>query len=523
MGRIKFIFITTISIVVYSCAQVGVPSGGVEDKEAPRALQISPELGGIGYALKKGDMISVEFDEYVNVRQLSAQLLVSPPLTKSMEWVVKGKWVYFILQEDLDEDRTYIFQFGDAIVDVNEGNPASGFVHAFATGDQLDTLSLSGRVEDVFTDEKQKGKRVFVYDAGTPLDTIVVGALPLFVTTTDDAGEFTVDYMPKGEYRVIAVDDVDRNYIWTAGEALAINSEMVEVVGNDTLQESMQMQMTLNTDVKYFADTYKDPLGLLKMELSGEVDADKEIEAEGLEVYSEGEILWVWAMPEELEKSTVIWKSADTLKLSEESVEELINLDVVGAPEGKQVSGSTASLTFNRPVTEVHKEQFKLTRSDSIDVEIKSVFISEVSPFQIEVEASFGRGHVVELTMFPGAVKGFGDVALLDTISKKWSTFKQDELAELKVEMDAEGWLELISANGKVIEVVDLEPGMEPVLFKNLTPGSYALRWLGDPNGNGRWDDVSLERWELPEPARVMQDPIKVKADWSHEVSWQVR
>ena len=84
---------------------------------------------------------------------------------------------------------------------------------------------------------------MFVYDAGTPLDTIVVGALPLFVTTTDDAGEFTVDYMPKGEYRVIAVDDVDRNYIWTAGEALAINSEMVEVVGNDTLQES-QMQMT---------------------------------------------------------------------------------------------------------------------------------------------------------------------------------------------------------------------------------------------------------------------------------------
>ena len=77
----------------------------------------------------------------------------------------------------------------------------------------------------------------------------------------------------------------------------------------------------------------------MKIELSGEVDADKEIEAEGLEVYSEGEILWVWAIPEELEKSTVIWKTADTLKLSEESVEELIDLDVVGAPEGKQVSG----------------------------------------------------------------------------------------------------------------------------------------------------------------------------------------
>ena len=178
------------------------------------------------------------------------------------------------------------------------------------------------------------------------------------------------------------------------------------------------------------------------MELSGEVDA-LEIEAEGLEVYSEGEILWVWACLKS-------WKNLPDMEISRyfesaEEREELINLDVVGAPEGKQVSGSTASLTFNRPVTEVHKEQFKLTRSDSIDVEIKSVFISEVSPFQIEVEASFGRGHVIELTMLPGAVKGFGDVALLDTISTKWSTFKQDELAELKVEMDAEGWLELIS------------------------------------------------------------------------------
>ena len=74
MGRIKFIFLTAISIVAYSCAQVGVPSGGVEDKEAPKALNFSPELGGIGYALKKGDMISVEFDEYVNVRHLSARI-----------------------------------------------------------------------------------------------------------------------------------------------------------------------------------------------------------------------------------------------------------------------------------------------------------------------------------------------------------------------------------------------------------------------------------------------------------------
>jgi uncharacterized protein (DUF2141 family) len=63
----------------------------------------------------------------------------------------------------------------------------------------------------------------------------------------------------------------------------------------------------------------------------------------------------------------------------------------------------------------------------------------------------------------------------------------------------------------------------ETVLFKNLTPGSYALRWLGDDNGNGVWDGVSLENWTTPESARIMSEKVKVKADWSHELDWTIR
>ena len=124
--------------------------------------------------------------------------------------------------------------------------------------------------------------------------------------------------------------------------------------------------------------------------------------------------------------------------------------------------------------------------------------------------------------MFPGAVEGQGRQLLADTLISKWSTFKLDELAELVVDISADGWLELISANGTVVEIVDLEIGMPPLRFKNLTPGSYALRWLGDPNSNGTWDGVSLKDWRLPEPARVMQSSIQVKADWTHEVRWDV-
>ena len=89
------------------------------------------------------------------------------------------------------------------------------------------------------------------------------------------------------------------------------------------------------------------------------------------------------AMPEELEKST----AHEPRYLSVEEMEELINLDVVALQRANR--WDTAS-TFNRPVTEVHKEQFKLTRSDSIDVEIKSVFISEVSPTKLRLRHHLG-------------------------------------------------------------------------------------------------------------------------------------
>lgn len=520
MGRLKLLLV--ISVLTFSCAQVGLPTGGEVDSTQPSVVSVTPELGAINVETHPGGKITFEFDEFVNVRQLSAQLLVSPPLLKPVEWAMKGKSVSIIWNEELQKDKTYIFQFGDAIVDVNESNPASDLMHAFSTGQNLDTLSLTGSIVDVFTDEKQVDRRVFIYDWDLPVDSISNGSLPLFVTTSNKEGVFTVNYLPEGKYRALAIDDVDRNYVWTDGESLAIYKDPIEVHSHDTLSDKLRMQKTHDLDVKYFVEVERDSLGLVNIELSGELDQIEEVSADALELYSNGVDLWLWSYPEDVEKATVIWEDADTLIVSEEKVGEMIPFTLKKSPEGKQVSGSSATFTFSRPVTFVKPDRFKLTKADSLEIEIKGVNISNISPFEIEVEASFGRGDVVELSMFPGAVEGQGRQLLADTLISKWSTFKLDELAELVVDISADGWLELISANGTVVEIVDLEIGMPPLRFKNLTPGSYALRWLGDPNSNGTWDGVSLKDWRLPEPARVMQSSIQVKADWTHEVRWDV-
>ena len=521
MGRIVVLIL--ISILAYSCAQLGVPTGGPDDKTPPHVISTVPEIGATNVSRESGGVIAVEFDEYVNVRQLSAQLLISPPLSKPVDWDMKGKTVYISWNEELQEDKTYIFQFGDAIIDVNESNAASDLMVAFSTGNQLDTLSISGSVEDVFTHEKQEEKRVFIYEWDLAVDSIAAGALPLFVTTTNDKGDFTLDYMPEGVYRALSVDDIDRNYVWTAGEALALYQDSIILDSNDTLDFSLQMQNTPDAEIKYFVNTYRDSLGLLKLELSGELDEMTEIEVGGLNKYSSGTNLWVWGRIDEVEESTIIWQNSDTIVVSEESLGGPINLEIVKAPEGKQVSDESVTFEFSRPITLIRPDKFILTKADSIDVEVKDVRVSSTNPFAIEVFSSFGRGDVVELKILPEAVEGVGRQILTDTIFNKWSTFKLDELSELVVDINAEGWIELISSNGTVVELVELFDSDSQITFKNLIPASYALRWLGDPNGNGVWDGVSLEEWRIPEPARAMQKNIKVKADWTHEVSWDIQ
>ena len=283
---------------------------------------------------------------------------------------MKGRKVQFVWNEDLKQNRTYIFQFGDAIEDLNEKNPARDLTHAFSLG-YLDTLSITGTVVDVFSGEVQSERRIFVYDWELPVDSILNGTQPLFVTSTDSVGSFTVKYMPEGKYRLLAIDDVDRNYVWTDGESLAIHKDPIQLNSIDTLAVELLMQKTHDIDVKYFVNVERDSLGLLEIELSGEFDNIDEIEAKGLDKFSSGTSLLLWSDPYTVEHSTVIWSGADTLIVEEEKMNSPLEFSLIKSPE-RQVSTVTA-FTFSRPITFLKHKLFKLTKSDSTEIEIKSI------------------------------------------------------------------------------------------------------------------------------------------------------
>jgi hypothetical protein len=211
----------------------------------------------------------------------------------------------------------------------------------------------------------------------------------------------------------------------------------------------------------------------------------------------------------------------DTLELAEIKERETASFSVLKGPEGKQISPKRAVFICSRPVMGIDVNLLEIARVDSVNeiIEFDSIWVDSINPFKVNILGDFGRGEVLNLAFLPGSIEGQGGERLADTTSFKWSTFRKNELSELTVIIDRYGWLELISSNGDVVRKVNLEKG-ESVYFKDLTPGSYGLKWTGDENENGSWDAVDLENWQTPEQAEIMPTKIKVKADWSHEIKW---
>ena len=519
MARIgtRFSGIIVLYLLSMSCAQMGVPSGGEVDHTPPEIISISPALGATDVSVEAGGTIEVLFDEYVNVRGLGSQLLVSPPLSKPIEWRMRGKAVTFTWLEPLIDNVTYVFQFGDAVIDLHEGNPTDDFIHAFSTGADLDTLSLSGAVVDAFSGSAMTRVRIFLFDSEATVDSIAKGLKPQFMGTTDEQGLFTIRYLPVGNYRVMAVDDQDRNYQWTTGESLAICEDIIGVTGNDTLKSNMRMQVTPMSVVKYFVHSERDSLGLVQIEMSQKFTPSDTIDVGGQMSHSEGVNMWAWG--DQIENESVVWPGIDTLVVSEIKMEDAVRFEATQGPGGKIATTNKVKIQFTRPIEGTVDRLFVVTDMDSSEVQIDSIWTKENDPFSIEIAGQFNRGNSFEIMLMPGSVQGQGAQELQDTSSFKWSIFQSNELGEIEVIIHKEGWLQLLSANGEVTKEIELIEGY-PAIFKDLTPGTYSLKWKGDSNKNGSWESVSLSNWKSPEPAQLLNTQVKVKADWRHQIQW---
>lgn len=206
---IKFLFIVACGLVVYSCANRGYPEGGPKDETAPVIIDSDPANGTLNFDKKRAN---IYFDEFVQLKEVTEKFMISPPQKKKPLVKLRGKRVLIQFQDTLRENTTYSLDFGDAIVDNNEGNPLGDYRYSFSTGDRIDTMRVGGYVYDAYSRKPLENMYVMLYQKHA--DSIPLLEVPSYVGRTDTAGYFSITNIKQDHYKIIAIDDANRNYMF---------------------------------------------------------------------------------------------------------------------------------------------------------------------------------------------------------------------------------------------------------------------------------------------------------------------
>lgn len=192
----------------HSCANTTkAPSGGPKDTIPPVITKIKPLSGSVNVPVKK-TKIELTFNEYVVVKDAKS-IFLSPPLEKAPLNKIKGKSVIVSFEGDLDSNRTYTLDLTNAIADNNEGNMFPGFTYVFSTGAAIDTMLLTGIVQDCNTLQPVKGATVMLYK--DQADSAVFLHRPDAAVKTDDWGYFCLRNIQDTVYRLYAIWDENNN------------------------------------------------------------------------------------------------------------------------------------------------------------------------------------------------------------------------------------------------------------------------------------------------------------------------
>ena len=494
-GKGKMGAMALLWLVAAGCAQVGSPSGGPKDETPPKWTSSVPEVGAVEV---RPQALSFIFDEYVKAPQWRSQLLVSPPLGAGMELEVRGREVILSWDDSLAQEVTYVFQFGDAVVDVNEGNPAQNLLHAFSTGTQLDTLSVRGHVRDALTGQPLDGFRVLLYPDAWSVDAGEMVAVGPASATSQDTTFWDLKASPTRAPSAPYLSEARRDTLgwarWKLSEPWA---------QGDSLSWALTDSMPGTREV--------DELSLQGVR-GGVVRA-----AGWTERFDSLALQMVW-------HHTAPWGEAvgwtDTLDVPRPRVVALDSLSLVDKPMGSLLPGESGTVVLSAPVQTLDTSRWRLA-VDSVPV--TPVVQWDPPSTEWSLAAGCAKGSQVEWTFLPGVAQRLSSLEWWprDTLTLTWQLAQEEDLATWVLSLEGvrcPGQLELTNAKGNRLGLVDV--AMDTLLrWPSLAPGQVQATWWSDPVGDGVWRSVDVEAWTAPEPV-AKSEAVELRANWLVETTW---
>lgn len=274
--RLRHYSIVFVLLLLAGCANRGIgPQGGPKDETPPQVVKETPENGTLNY---HGKRVEIVFNEYLQLDDVSKNVLISPPQQHPPEVKAIGKRINLTFEEELKDSTTYTIDFGNAIGDFHEKNILHGYTLSFSTGDVIDSLEVNGYVVNAEDLNPISGVIIGIQEN---LDDTAFSTIPFTrVGKSTENGHFYVRNIRENDYRIYGLEDVSRDYIYQPGEGLAFTEEIIhpfchtevegdtlwrdtiEIVPNDSLGFDTITNRLVDS-IRYDTYTYYEPNDLI--------------------------------------------------------------------------------------------------------------------------------------------------------------------------------------------------------------------------------------------------------------------
>ncbi len=432
------------------CGQIGMPTGGPRDSIPPRLVSASPKLKSTNVS---GNKITLTFNEYVDLKDVQTNVLISPLPKKQPSIDYKLKTVTVKLKDTLLPNTTYSINFGNAIVDNNEGNPLRDFVYVFSTGNRIDSFTLSGKVVIAETGNVDSTLIALLYRQTD--DSAVQKRKPDYIARIGGDGVFDFMNLPAGSFNLYALKDGDGGKTYNSKKEIFAFADAPVIVSEKTEPVALYASAL---------EKEKEKTSTTKRVLNKKLLYATSVALQGQDLLT----------PFELSFNNPI-KKFDPAKL----ILRDTNYKPVQAPAWVIDSTRTKiSLAVKWP----EAAEYRLIMDTLAITDSANNHLLKADTIRITTKQQADYGNVVlrfsnlDLNKHPVLQLVQGDVVVNSYALKtlEWSN-------------------------------------------KFINPGEYEIRILFDDNNNGKWDTGDYSKKRQPEKAITLKDKLAIKANWDNE------
>lgn len=524
----SILFFGILLLAFWQCARRGTPSGGPKDVDPPVLLKAEPKNLSTNFNSKT---IRLYFDEYIKLKDIQNQLIISPPLNYIPDIKPLGgpsKFIEITLKDTLLKNTTYTFNFGQSIIDHNEGNINSFLSYVFSTGNYIDSLALTGVVTDALNRNADASISVMLYEIDSIYNDSTIYKYPpnYLANTGDSLPIFELKNLKAGKYKIFALKDEGRDYVF---------NQRADKIG------FLEDTITLPSDSLPLLNLFKEipdyrasvPSYVAKNRIIfGYTGNGDSITIRSLSQLPDSvrtlikkernkDSLNFWLTPTNID-SIVFKVTHEPFKVVDTFIVKtrklpLDTLRLTPSHNGKINFEDRFYMEANTPLVKIDTANIQILDKDSLKIGFKTRL--EATDNLAYIDFDLLEENRYDLTFLPGAFEDFFGMQN-DTININLATTKYTDFGNMNLTISGDVRypiiVQLIDDNEKIIrQQVGDKP--EIFVFKNLEPNKYGIRVIFDENQNGKWDTGSYLKKIQPERISYFPDIIDIRANWEME------